>query len=93
MRMDGQAGYNCAIFRNESARLSSEIILEAEVLAVEKWGPHRGFTYVDPRKIHSVNPGYCFKRAGWRQERVCKNGKVLLVKDQLLASPDPRSVR
>src|SRR5947208_672318 len=38
MRMDGQTGYNCAIFRNESQRRSSEIILEAEALAVEKWG-------------------------------------------------------
>src|SRR5215472_3883717 len=30
MRMDGQTGYNCAIFRNESTRLASDIILEAE---------------------------------------------------------------
>jgi hypothetical protein len=30
LRMDGRVGYNCTIFRNESPRRSSEIILEAE---------------------------------------------------------------
>src|SRR5438270_834216 len=39
MRMDGQVGYNNALFRNESPRLSSDIILEAEWHAVQKWGP------------------------------------------------------
>src|SRR5216110_1250393 len=38
MRMDGQRGYNNAIFRNESDRLSSDIILEAERHAFDKWG-------------------------------------------------------
>ena len=31
MRMDGQTGYNCAIFRNETTRRSSDIILEARM--------------------------------------------------------------
>lgn len=38
MRMDAQTGYNCAIFRNESTRRSSEIILECEAIAIERWG-------------------------------------------------------
>lgn len=80
MRMDGQVGYNCAMFRNESERRSSEIILEAEGLAVEKWGPNRMYTYVDASKIASANPGYCFKRAGWRFAGLSKGGKHLLVK-------------
>jgi hypothetical protein len=80
MRMDGQHGYNCAIFRNESSRLSSDIILEAEQLAVQKWGPNRFYTYVDPTKIKSSNPGYCFKKAGWQYRGLSKGGKVLLVK-------------
>lgn len=83
MRMDGQTGYNCAIFRNESTRLASEIILEAERWAIEKWGSGRGYTYVDPRKIQSRNPGYCFKRAGWEQVGFSKGGQVLLVKDPI----------
>jgi hypothetical protein len=81
LRMDNQTGYNCAIFRNESKRRSSEIILEAERHAIGKWGPNRFYTYVDPRKIKSVNPGYCFKVAGYRFVRMTPQGKHLLVKD------------
>jgi hypothetical protein len=87
MRMDGQTGYNCAIFRNESARRSSEIILECERIAIKRWGPARMYTYVDPAKIASRNPGYCFKMAGWINVRntdgtirVSKTGQHLLEK-------------
>jgi hypothetical protein len=66
-RLDSLAGFNCQWFRNESERRASEIILEAESFAVERWGPGLAFTFVDPSKIRSVNPGCCFKKAGWRQ--------------------------
>ena len=81
LRMDSQTGYNCAIFRNESQRRSSEIILEAEKFAFEKWGPNRCYTFVDPKKIKSVNPGYCFKMAGWKKDGVSKGGKIILTKE------------
>lgn len=81
LRMDGQTGYNCAIFRNESRRLSSEIILEAEDHAVAKWGSNRVYTYVDPGKIASNNPGWCFQKAGWEKRGRSKSGLILLVKD------------
>jgi len=81
MRMDDQTGYNCAVFRNESSRLSSDIILEAEQFAIQKWGPNRFYTYVDPKKIQSSNPGYCFKMAGWKYLRTSKGGKHLLIKE------------
>ena len=79
-RMDKQVGYNCTLFRNESERLSSEIILEAEDMAFAKWGANRMYTYVDPRKIKSSNPGYCFLKAGWRKAGVSKKGKIILEK-------------
>jgi hypothetical protein len=79
-RMDGQVGYNCAIFRNEGKRRSSEIILEAEQAAFTRWGPNRVFTYVDGRKIRSTNPGYCFQRAGWLKVGHSKSGLTLLAK-------------
>jgi len=82
MRMDGQTGYNCAIFRNESARRSSAIILEAEDAAIKKWGPNRLYTYVDGRKIRSTNPGFCFQSAGWRKAGKSKGGLTLLVKER-----------
>jgi hypothetical protein len=79
-RMDGQVGYNCAIFRNESQRRSSDIILECEQIALNKWGPNRVYTYVNPKKIRSANPGYCFKMAGWRKCGESKSGQHLLEK-------------
>ena len=81
MRMDGQIGYNNAIFRNESSRRSSDIILEAEQRAFEEWGPNRVYTYIDPGKVRSANPGYCFKVAGWSFVRVSAGGKHLLAKE------------
>ena len=89
MRMDGQIGYNCAIFRNESKRKSSDIILEAEQHAFYKWGPNRCYTYIDPSKIKSANPGYCYKVAGWQFRGISKGGKHLLSKYDDLAAIAP----
>lgn len=66
--MDGQTGINAACFRNESAILSSTLILCAEEMAGTRWPDAvRYYTYVDPRKVRSRNPGYCFLMAGWRR--------------------------
>lgn len=87
MRMDGQTGYNCAIFRNESPRKSSEIILECERIAFEKWGPRRMYTYVDPRKTKVIKRhgrrivGFCFVKAGWKEIGISKGGLHLLAKE------------
>jgi hypothetical protein len=81
-RDDGQQGFNCSIFRNESARQSSEIILEAEKIAVREWGQNRGFTYIDPNEV-SKNPGYCFKCAGWQFVKKTDSGLHLLEKKGL----------
>jgi len=94
-RMDGQTGYNCAIFRNESERKASEIILEAEALAFAKWGPNRLYTYIDPAKTQVVIAlrsyrkwgvckgerivGFCYRKAGWKP-RLKKNGTPHLSK-------------
>ena len=53
-RLDGQTGYNCAIFRNESQRLSSDIILEAEAMAFAKWGSKTGLTLLAKEKGPAV---------------------------------------
>lgn len=63
-RWDGQVGFYCSVFRNESARQSSDVIREAEELAAAHWGGvRRMFTYVDPSRVRSRNPGYCFLMA------------------------------
>lgn len=85
MRMDGQRGYNNAIFRNESSRLSSEIIIEAERMAFAKWGPNRLYTYIDAAQVKSPNPGYCFLKAGWKKRGLSKSGKILMTKYDELA--------
>lgn len=66
-RRDGQQGVNCAVFRNESDILSSVLIREAVEIAHRRWPGQRLFTFIDPGKIKSRNPGYCFKLAGWKQ--------------------------
>ena len=39
------------------------------------------FDREDARMVNSVNPGYCFKCAGWRFSRLSKGGKHLLIKE------------
>lgn len=66
--MNGLDGWTCSIFRNESEHLSSDLILQAELALTEfgyDVGPDGMLTYVWDSKIRSVNPGYCYKLAGW----------------------------
>ena len=80
-RLDDQRGFYNSIFRNISGRLSSEVILEAEQFAVRRWGAGRAFTKVDPSKVKSPNPGYCFKVAGWSFVGKDPEGKHILEKN------------
>tara|TARA_S200002703_G_scaffold2989_1_gene4442 strand:- start:344 stop:778 length:435 start_codon:yes stop_codon:yes gene_type:complete len=74
----GQEGINCAIFRNESSHRSSDLVRQADRIADHCWPGERHYTYVDAEKITSVNPGFCFKAAGWRTCGRTKSGKVVL---------------
>lgn len=75
----GQQGINCAIFRNESPHLASAMILDAESWARDRWPGERFYTYVNPRRIRSSNPGYCFKRAGWTRCGMTRGRRPLVV--------------
>lgn len=75
---DDQQGVNCAIFRNEGAGLSSELIREADDVADARWPGERHYTYVNPRRVASSNPGFCFIQAGWRKCGVTKWNKLLI---------------
>jgi hypothetical protein len=77
-----QQGINCAVFHNESALLSSGLILAAEPYAWVKWPQEsRLYTLVDPRKVRPKrDPGRCFLRAGWRVCGRSKTGKLILEK-------------
>jgi hypothetical protein len=76
---DDQTGINCAIFRNEGAGLSSDLIREADQLADRRWPGERHYTYVNPRAVRSANPGYCFIMAGWRRCGITKARKLLIL--------------
>jgi hypothetical protein len=74
----GQAGINCAVFRNEYSHQSSELIRQADAIADTAWTCRRHYTYVDPKKVRSSNPGFCFIAAGWRRCGRTKGGLVIL---------------
>lgn len=88
-RDDGQRGVNCSIFRNESARNASEIILEAETMVTADWGAQRLFTYIDPAKTKPIFrhgrriAGFCFRKSGWKP-LIHKNGKPCVSRNGLL---------
>lgn len=74
----GQVGVNCAVFRNESSILSSTLILLAEEFANNKWPGERLYTYVNASQIKSINPGCCFKKAGWKLCGITQKKKLLI---------------
>ena len=78
-RLDGQLGVNCSVFRNEGPILSSILIGEACELAWQRWPNERLYTYIWDAKVKSVNPGYCFKMAGWRACGRNKDGRLTIL--------------
>jgi len=76
----GQTGVNCAIFRNESRHQSSELVRQADAVADFAWPGLRHYTYVNAARVKSENPGFCFKKAGWKQCGETKSGLVILEK-------------
>ena len=74
-----QSGVNCAVFRNESSILSSQLIREAVDVAWRRWPGECLFTYVNSKKIRSTNPGACFKAAGWINRGRTKVNKLVIL--------------
>lgn len=86
--MNGLDGWTCTIFRNTGPQLSSDLILAAEIELTARYecGPDGLLTYVWDAKVQSVNPGYCFKKAGWTAiGRSADGRKTLLHKDAAAA--------
>jgi hypothetical protein len=74
----GQHGINCAFFRNESEHRSSELVRQACCIADFIWPGQRQYTYVDPSKVRSSNPGFCFIAAGWNKCGYTRKGLLTL---------------
>ena len=78
-RMDNLVNvYECTIFHNDGSLLSSELIKEAIELTEQLWGKPEGgwVTYIADSKVRSVNPGYCFKMAGFKNNGRNKKGNL-----------------
>jgi len=78
--LSGQRGVCCSVFRNESHVVSSDLILEAEEYAMQKWPGERMYTMVNAKRIRSSNPGCCFLKAGWHRCGTTRNGLIVLEK-------------
>lgn len=73
-----QHGINCAVFRNEGAIQSSELVRQADAVADFAWPGARHYTYVNAARIRSTNPGFCFLRAGWKHCGFTQGGLLIL---------------
>jgi hypothetical protein len=72
------------LFRNLGSSQSSALILDAVISTYSEWVLKYGSlpievlrTEIDPRRVRSTNPGYCYKRAGFHNHRSVR-GKVYL---------------
>lgn len=80
LAMDGLDAWRCSIFRNEGPHLSSDLIREAMDLTAVLWQtrPTDGWlTFVKIAAVRSVNPGACFKAAGWKLDRTWQHPKMV----------------
>lgn len=75
-------GWTCTIFRNEGPARSSDLIIAAELELAARFdcGPDGLLTYVWDSKVKSVNPGYCFKVAGWKATGKSADGRKTLLR-------------
>ena len=89
--MNGLDGWTCTIFRNTGPMLSSELIIEAERELLRRYdvGPDGLLTYVWDARVASPNPGYCFKRAGWRRAGRSADGRKTLLRKAVAREPHP----
>lgn len=84
-RMDGLECYECVMYSRQSGPPASEQIVEAMKITESIWGPpprDGWITFIKPSAVKSVNPGYCFKVAGFRPFGTNANGKLLRLQSE-----------
>jgi|SRR5215471_435555 len=71
----------CTVFRREGRRRerASVLIRAAMELSEEIFGaaPHGWVTYVEPAKVRSEDPGYCFKMAGYQLDTTFQSKRLI----------------
>lgn len=91
LALDGLDAFRCSLFRNEGPLLSSDLIVAAMEISQRILGETNGWgerldgwvTWIDPRKVASPNPGYCFLRAGWRRDREWTHPRLIRLRAPL----------
>lgn len=73
----GQRGIYLTFCRNTSSVKTSALIRAALERAWQRWPGNDIFTFVNPRKVQSPVPGYCFRRAGFRRVGETKGGLLV----------------
>jgi hypothetical protein len=58
---------------------SRRMIRAADLLADERWPGERHYTYVNPLRIRSTNPGFCFQAAGWQRCGLTKKSRLVIL--------------
>lgn len=99
----------CTLFRREGRRRerASVLIAEAMRFSEDVYGaaPAGWVTYVEPSKVRSQDPGYCFKMAGFeldetfsskrlirlRRGPLTQNGLLLMTQEAACASSGPKT--
>ena len=74
----GQKGIYLSFCRNETSQKTSVLIRKAIEIAWERWPGKPVFTLVNPKKVQSPIPGYCFRRAGFRRVAITSRGLLVL---------------
>jgi hypothetical protein len=83
----------CTTFRNEGSSLSSILVAEAVAATRAIWGkpPDLGMvTFINTARVRpKAHPGYCFRRAGFREAGVTKKDKLVALQMLPAEMPDP----
>lgn len=81
------------LFRKEGEGVASEMIVAAVAHTRAYFGepPELGMvTFIDPDKVRSSNPGYCYLVAGFEHERWTRKGlRVLRMRPERMPEPEP----
>jgi hypothetical protein len=81
------------LFRKEVPGVASEFIIEA--VAATRWywpdTPEWGMvSFVDPKKVESENPGYCYLMAGFERDGETEGGLLAFrMRPERMPDPEP----
>jgi hypothetical protein len=95
LALDGLDAWRCSLFRNEApAELRSSTLSRAAMtLTAHMWRqrPADGWvTWVEPAKVASPNPGYCFKQAGWTLDHTWSHPRLVRLRAPILEAAPGR---